>query len=148
MDPTGPIGTLISLVARVVGGRLNVKFWADTQNQMIAHIGVPIYARHGVIRVHNGGSRRFTLNEAGWEARDGTRVVAHIAHDKKTLEPGGPEVTATGAPEDLLRAHDKSATLVRMYVHLAGEEKARFRKLPSGWIERVRELRKQDAAES
>ena len=97
------------------------------------------YSRRGTIRIYNGGPGRVTVNAAGWEAKDGTRVEAHVPR-KRTLEPGDPELDASGDPKKLVAAHDTHGGLLRMYVELAGEDKPRRRDLPKDWIGKVRTL--------
>jgi hypothetical protein len=80
-----------------------------------------------------------TVNRAGWEAKDGTRIEADVP-SASTLEPGGKELVATGDPRKLVQAHGDRSGLVRMYVELAGDKKARREKLPADWMGKVRAL--------
>ncbi len=93
---------------------------ADTAERMLASFypyddASTLITRYGLILVYNGGPGRVTINEAGWEAKDGSRVEAFVRHER-TIEPGSPEFEATGDATAIVKAHDEHGGLVRMYV--------------------------------
>ena len=145
MDVTGVIGIVANLLGTVLRiPRQRVALRADTYERVLMSIGgepdSTVYTRRGVIFVYNGGPGRVTVNGAGWEAKDGTLTEADVPWNDKTLEPGGPELEATGDPAELIRCHEAHGGLVRMFVNLAGDEKPRRRKLPDGWITKLRTI--------
>jgi hypothetical protein len=151
MEPTGLLGPLVGIVGKIVDyirGRQSVRMRADVmESEPIPGGPTRFFVRRGVISIYNGGPMRFTVRAAGWEARDGTAVEADLPR-QRTLDPGDPEMKATGFPAELLRAHDEHHGLVRMYVELAGEVDPRGRNLPRDWIRKVRELAERDRRDS
>jgi hypothetical protein len=152
MEPTGLLGPLVGIVGKildVIRGRQRLVLRADVHESLMLYIDkeTNFTLRRGTIWIYNGGPARVTVNGAGWEAKDGTRVEAFVP-TKRTVEPGEPEIEASGDPARLLRANDEHGGLVRMYVELAGDEKPRRRNLPPDWIGKVRELAEHDRRDS
>lgn len=152
MDPTGLLGVVVGVVGRGIHAlthRQRIVFRADTKETLLAYFeeGRSVIARQGTIRIYNGGPGRVTVNGAGWEAEDGTRVEAGLPSNR-TVEPGEPEIVAAASPTEILKAQDEHGGLARIYVELAGSDKPHRRNLPKEWIGAVRELEARDLADS
>jgi hypothetical protein len=148
MDPFGLIPAIAGFFERYVARRQRITLRADTAEHAMLSVypydeAHTVVNRLGIIRIHNGGPSRVTINGAGWEAKDGTTVEAHLPR-ASTLDPGDPELTATGDPTKLVDAGEAHGGLVRMYVEVAGEAKRRNSNLPAEWITKVRVLAGKD----
>jgi hypothetical protein len=136
---------VLSLGLAIWTRRTRIRLRLDTSETLLALFGrgPALMARHGVLRAYNAGSSPITVNAAGWEAKDGTRVEAHVP-EPVTLSPGGPELEAAADVGKLVAAHDQHGGLVTMYVELAGETKPRTATVPPDWLPKVRELAAKD----
>lgn len=89
------------------------------------------------VRTYNAGRSRFTVNEAGWLAKDGTRELGH-PRSVATLEPRSAEDVRRAGVRNVLKLADEHGG-VGMYVQLAGESKLRTYELKSTDLARIRE---------
>ena len=86
--------------------------------------------------VYNAGRHRFTVNAAGWRAKDGERLAAHPERPV-TVEPGAPEAEYSRGADEVLAFHSAHGGITHSYVHLAGDKKPKDRRVRSDWITEV-----------
>jgi hypothetical protein len=83
MDPFGIVAAFAGFVERYLIRRRRISLRADAGTQPLMSDGVhTVSTRQAWLYVYNGGPGRITINGAGWEARDGTRVAAKVLRSK------------------------------------------------------------------
>jgi hypothetical protein len=102
--------------------------------------GVGAWSRDAALWVHNSGQTQFTVNEAGWEAGDGTRLAGDFGDATRTLAPGGPELLVTKSATEVVALHDQHSGVTHLFVVLAGADEPYRKRVPETWIGKVREV--------
>lgn len=132
---------LLGFVLDWVADRTNARMRVDAHSSLllasVGDRGGSAVSHHGArLFVYNAGRRRFTVNRAGWRAKDGERLVAQ-PESPQTVEPGAPEVEYTRGADKILAFHTAHGRITHTYVHLAGDAKPKDRRVRKDWIAEV-----------
>jgi len=102
---------LLGFVLDWIGDRTNARVRLDSGSvgllATVGNGGSSLSHNEARLFVYNAGRRRFTVNKAGWRAKDGERLVAH-PETPQTIEPGAPEVKYTRGADKVLELHTGS----------------------------------------
>jgi hypothetical protein len=101
--------------------------------------GSILLSQDALLFVYNAGRHRFTANDVGWFAKDGSRHQAH-PETPQTAEPGSEEIRYTAEACAIVKLADDHAGMAGAYVHIAGEQRAREFGPPAGWMGQVRAM--------
>ena len=133
-------GWAVDAIESLIGKQRALRLRLDTRERvMMATLGPGgsmVMDYDGLIRIHNSGRDRLTVNRSGLVAKDGTTLVAFPPRPE-TLEPGGKELVASlGAGEIVSLAGDHGG-LHKVFVEVAGEAKVRHYGIRDDWLPEV-----------
>lgn len=123
------LGFVLDWVADRTNARMRVDAHSGFLMATIGDRGGSSVSHHEArLFVYNAGRRRFTVNKAAWRAMDAERLVAH-PETPQTVEPGMPEAEYSQGVGRILEFHAAHGGISQMYVHLAGDAKAKDRRV-------------------
>lgn len=136
---------LLGFVLDRLADRTNARMRVDAHSAfLMASAGSMLSHHEARLFVYNAGRRRFTVNKAGWRAKDGARLVAH-PESPQTVEPGAAEIEYTKGADNIVEFHHQHGGISGTYVHLAGDKKPKDRRVRSDWIAEVEAMARKPA---
>lgn len=131
------LGFVLDWVADRTNARMRVDAHSGFLMATVGSRGGSSVSHHEArLFVYNAGRHRFTVNQAGWRARNGERLIAH-PETPQTIEPGAKEVEYTRGTDQVLAFHGSHGGISHVFVRLAGDKKPKDRRVRKDWIAEV-----------